>query len=79
MFIDHAKDAYLPDLQRLVDGQFLRPGSVVVADNVRFPGAPEYRAFMEAEEGRTWRSRAHHTYAEYQSMVPDIVLESTLL
>ena len=79
VFIDHAKDAYLPDLQRLVDGQFLRPGSVVVADNVRFPGAPEYRAFMEAEEGRTWRSRAHHTYAEYQSMVPDIVLESTLL
>ena len=52
MFIDHDKDAYLPDLERILDRGWLHPGSVVVADNIRFPGAPEYRAFMQAEEGR---------------------------
>jgi catechol O-methyltransferase len=29
------------------------PGSVIVADNVKMPGAPKYRAYMKAEEGRT--------------------------
>jgi catechol O-methyltransferase len=43
VFIDHDKDAYLPDLQRIGAEGWLHPGSVVVADNVRFPGAPAYR------------------------------------
>jgi catechol O-methyltransferase len=52
---------------------------VVVADNVKFPGAPEYRAYMEREEGKTWETTFHETYAEYQSVIADIVLESTLI
>jgi catechol O-methyltransferase len=40
VFIDHDKDAYLPDLQRILDAGWLHPGSVVVADNVGFSGAP---------------------------------------
>jgi catechol O-methyltransferase len=79
VFLDHDKDAYLPDLQRLVEAGWLHPGSVAVADNVRFPGAPEYRAHMEAEEGKGWRTRVHETHLEYQSLLPDVVLESTLL
>jgi catechol O-methyltransferase len=79
VFLDHDKDAYLPDLRRLLDAGWLHPGSVVVADNVRFPGAPEYRAYMESEEGKTWRTRAHETHVEYQSLIPDVVLESTRL
>lgn len=79
VFLDHDKDAYLPDLQRLLDSGWLHPGSVVVADNVGFPGAPEYRAYMESEEGKRWNTRAHQTHVEYQKMIPDVVLESTLL
>jgi catechol O-methyltransferase len=79
VFLDHDKDAYLPDLKRLLDAGWLHPGSVALADNVRFPGAPEYRAHMTAQEGKTWRTRVHETHVEYQSWIPDIVLESTLL
>jgi catechol O-methyltransferase len=60
---------------------FLRwhPGSVVVADNVRFPGAPKYRAYLKAAEGKTWRTIEDDTHAEYQSVLKDLVLESVYL
>ena len=31
------------------------------------------------KRGKTWKTISHDTYAEYQSMIPDIVLESTLI
>ncbi len=79
VFLDHNKDVYLPDLQRLLGAGWLHPGSVVVADNVRVPGAPGYLAYMRAEEGRRWRTVEHSTHVEYQSLVKDLVLESTFL
>ena len=79
VFIDHAKDLYLPDLERIVARGWLRPGAVVVADNVKVPGAPEYRAHMRAHEGRDWRTREHETHVEYQSLIKDLVLESEYL
>ncbi len=79
VFVDHDKAAYLPDLERLLERGWLHPGTVVVADNVRFPGAPEYRAFMAREQGRTWRTTEHPTHVEYQSLIKDLVLESEYL
>jgi catechol O-methyltransferase len=76
VFIDHDKAAYLPDLERILGKSWLHPGSIVVADNVRFPGAPEYRAHLEAQEGKTWRTIEHDTHVEYQSLLKDLVLES---
>jgi catechol O-methyltransferase len=76
VFIDHAKNAYLGDLERIVARGWLHPGSVVVADNIKRPGAPEYRAYMRAAEGRRWRSVEHSTHAEYQTLLKDVVLES---
>ena len=67
VFLDHDKDHYLPDLERIVDQGWLHPGSVVVADNVGFPGAPAYRAHMREHEGRTWRTVEHKTHVEYQT------------
>ena len=78
-FLDHDKDAYLPDLKRIVEERWLHPGSVVVADNVKFPGAPEYRGYLQREEGRTWRTIEHDTHVEYQSLLKDLVLESEYL
>jgi catechol O-methyltransferase len=79
VFIDHDKAAYLPDLERILGRGWLRTGSVVVADNVKIPGAPKYRAYMKAEEGRTWRTVEHETHVEYQSLLKDLVLESEYL
>jgi catechol O-methyltransferase len=76
VFVDHAKDAYLPDLRLLEDRGWLHSGSVVVADNVKFPGAPEYRAYMHQAEGRAWRTTEHETHVEYQSLLKDLVLVS---
>ena len=79
VFIDHAKDAYLPDLQRILERRWLRPGAVVVADNVKLPGAPDYRDYMREQEGRLWRTTEHDTHVEYQSLLKDLVLESEYL
>jgi catechol O-methyltransferase len=76
VFLDHAKEAYLPDLERIVEAGWLHPGSVVVADNVKFPGVPRYREFMREHEGRDWRTVEHEAHVEYQSVIKDLVLES---
>ena len=78
-FLDHDKQAYLPDLERVLKERWLHPGSIVVADNVKFPGAPEYRGYLQAEEGGTWSTIEHDTHVEYQSLLKDLVLESEYL
>jgi len=79
VFVDHDKDAYLPDLERILGERWLHPGSVVVADNVKFPGAPQYRAYLDAQQGKTWNTIEHDTHVEYQSLLKDLVLESEYL
>ncbi len=75
-FIDHAKEVYLSDLQLILQQQWLRSGALVVADNIKFPGAPEYHAYMKENEGIHWRTTEHETYVEYQSVIKDLVLVS---
>ncbi|MGW4242573.1 O-methyltransferase [Nocardia sp. NPDC004722] len=76
VFVDHEKSAYLPDLKTILDAGWLHAGSVVVADNVAIPGAPDYRRYMRESEGTRWRTTEHHTHTEYQSLLADLVLES---
>jgi catechol O-methyltransferase len=78
-FIDHDKDAYLADLQTIIERGWLAQGAVVVADNVKFPGVPEYREFMREQEDATWRTTEHETHVEYQTLIKDLVLESEYL
>ena len=73
------RDAYLDDLESILDRGWLHPGSIVVADNVRFPGAPKYRAYMREQQGKLWNTVEHKTHAEYQSLASDLVLESDYL
>jgi catechol O-methyltransferase len=79
VFLDHDKNAYLADLQSIVDRGWLHPGTIVVADNVKIPGAPQYRARMREQQGKTWQTVEHKTHGEYGSVIPDLVLESTYL
>lgn len=78
-FFDHGKSAYLPDLKRIVNENWLHRGSVVVADNAKFPVAPQYWAHLRQQEGRGWRTRDHKAHVEYQSLITDVVLESEYL
>jgi catechol O-methyltransferase len=79
LFLDHDKDAYLADLRSILGRRWLHPGSIVVADNVKLPGAPEYRKYMQQNEGRAWSTIEHKAHGEYQTMFRDLVLESELL
>jgi catechol O-methyltransferase len=80
VFLDHDKAAYMPDLRLILDRGWLHPGSVVVADNIKLPGVPEYREYMRSDEGRVaWRTTEHETHVEYQTLLKDLVLESEYL
>ncbi|MGO9154126.1 O-methyltransferase [Mycobacterium sp.] len=79
VFLDHDKNAYLDDLKSILDRGWLHPGSIVVADNVRVPGAPKYRAYMREQQGKLWNTVEHKAHLEYQSLVSDLVLESDYL
>lgn len=79
MFIDHDKSAYLADLRSVLDRGWLRRGAIVVADNVKLPGAPDYLAYMRAEQGARWNTIEHKTHGEYQTLLRDVMLESELL
>jgi catechol O-methyltransferase len=79
LFLDHVKIAYLPDLHSIMERGWLHPGSIVVADNVRIPGAPKYREYMRQEQGKRFDTIEHDTYGEYQSVVRDLMLESVVL
>jgi catechol O-methyltransferase len=76
VFLDHDKHAYLDDLKSVLGRGWLHPGSIVVADNVWVPGSPKYRAYMREQQGKLWITVEHKTHVEYQSLVPDLVLES---
>jgi catechol O-methyltransferase len=76
LFLDHDKNAYLADLHSILDRGWLHPGSIVVADNVGVPGAPKYREYMKQQQGKRFSTIEHKTHAEYQTLVPDLVLES---
>eukprot|EP00047_Mylnosiga_fluctuans_P004312 m.233791 g.233791 ORF g.233791 m.233791 type:complete len:289 (-) comp12569_c0_seq1:71-937(-) len=68
-FIDHDKRAYLSDLKLLEASGVIRVGTVLVADNVIVPGAPDYLEYV--------RGAAYYTstftpgYIEYQHKVRD--------
>lgn len=79
LFIDHDKSAYLSDLRAILDRGWLRRGAIVVADNVRIPGAPKYRAYMREQQGGLFDTVEHQTHVEYQTLMPDLVLESRYL
>jgi catechol O-methyltransferase len=79
VFLDHDKNAYVPDLQLILEQGWLRRGALAVADNVKWPGAPEYRAYMAESEGKRWRTTEHNTHVEYQTVIKDLVLVSEYL
>lgn len=75
VFFDHAKDAYLPDLLFLESKGFIAQGSVVVADNILYPGSPDFRAYVKQSPHYQWVE--HESLLEYQTEKKDIVMVAT--
>lgn len=48
VFIDHWKDLYVPDLRVLESLNLVYPSTVICADNIFMPGAPEYVKYVQA-------------------------------
>jgi catechol O-methyltransferase len=46
VFIDHWKNVYLRDIKLIEQESLLHDGSIVAADNVIFPGAPDYLQYI---------------------------------
>ena len=79
LLIDHVKELYLSDLQLCLEMGLLAPGATVVADNVRTPGAPDYKQWMlEGEGAKLFDTVVHETFLEYSESKPDEVLVSVL-
>ncbi|XP_076404607.1 catechol O-methyltransferase-like isoform X3 [Peromyscus maniculatus bairdii] len=67
VFLDHWKDRYLPDTRLLEECGLLRKGTVLLADNVIVPGAPD---FLEYVRGSTKFECTHYSsYLEYRETV----------
>lgn len=79
LFLDHAKERYLPDLQLYERAGVVTRGSVVVADNVIYPGAPGYLEYVDSAAKR-YDTRLIEAMFEYdQVWKPDWVPQKDAL
>uniref|UniRef100_A0A672YNP7 catechol O-methyltransferase n=1 Tax=Sphaeramia orbicularis TaxID=375764 RepID=A0A672YNP7_9TELE len=78
VFLDHWKDRYLPDTKLLEDCGLLRKGSVLLADNVIFPGTPEYLEYVRSSP--QYESQYFQSHLEYtKSNITQIGLKFQLV
>lgn len=79
VFIDHWKDAYLPDLQALEARGLLADGAVVVADNVGIFERTLAPYLDHVRHSGKYRSEHHVTHMEYSDTIRDGVEVSVRL
>ncbi|CAB1349255.1 unnamed protein product [Coregonus sp. 'balchen'] len=73
VFMDHWKKCYRPDLQALEGSGLLGKGSVVLADNVLFPGAPNFLRHVRKSGLYEWK--IHRATLEYSKGIRDGMAE----
>ncbi|KAJ3590308.1 hypothetical protein NHX12_008261 [Muraenolepis orangiensis] len=73
VLMDHWKKCYLPDLQMLEGSGLLGKGSVILADNVLFPGAPNFLRHIRRCGLYEWR--VHRATLEYIHGIRDGMAE----
>lgn len=50
IFIDHVKTLYLPDFLLLEKYGVIREGTMVVGDNIIYPGSPDYLKWFKESD-----------------------------
>ncbi len=78
VFMDHAKERYLPDLRLLLDRGMLRRGGLLVADNVGIFSA-DLGGFLAELRAPPWRCELRALPLEYNEGIPDAVAVATWL
>ncbi|CAF1063614.1 unnamed protein product [Adineta steineri] len=71
IFIDHAGSLYLPDFKLLERHGLIKSGTMIVADNVITPGAPDYLRYVR--NNRNYTTQTIDSTIEYQDDIPDAV------
>ena len=66
VFLDHHKDLYLRDLKLMERTGLIRSGTVLFADNVIFPGTPEYLNYVRTSTLH-YRTKFYECDLEYTS------------
>jgi len=69
IFIDHHGAHYLRDFMLLEQFGLIRSGTMIVADNVITPGAPDYLNYIR--NNRNYKSKTYESTLEYRDDVPD--------
>ncbi|XP_020489487.1 catechol O-methyltransferase B isoform X1 [Labrus bergylta] len=67
VFLDHWKDRYLPDTKLMEECGLLGKGSILLADNVICPGAPDYLEYVRSSpqyESQYFKSHLEYTKVE---------------
>lgn len=76
LFIDHLKSLYLWDF-KIIEGEgLIKEGSLIVADNIIYPGCPDYLNYFK--ESNEYRNTIYNSYLEYTTD-PDAILASIKL
>lgn len=84
VFVDHDKDAYLPDVQALLRAPGLvrsgaQDGTVFGVDNLRVPGAPAMVAWLKSRSPAALATAWHDTELEFVKGIPDVVAVSRVV
>lgn len=66
VFLDHVKELYLHDLIRLEGSGVLKKGSVLIADNVIYPGAPDYLQYVRSRPEK-YQTKFYPSFLEYSN------------
>ncbi|XP_078512383.1 transmembrane O-methyltransferase homolog isoform X2 [Lissotriton helveticus] len=75
VFMDHWKRFYLRDLQLLEENDLLQEGTIILADNVIFPGAPHFLQYVKS--CGKYQCKIHRTSLEYFRYIRDGMAELT--
>nr|XP_023648345.1 transmembrane O-methyltransferase homolog [Paramormyrops kingsleyae] len=73
VFMDHWKRCYLPDLQLLEGSGLLSEGTIILADNVIFPGAPNFLRYVK--RSGLYKCHMHRASLEYIRGIKDGMAE----
>ncbi|XP_043924637.1 catechol O-methyltransferase-like isoform X2 [Protopterus annectens] len=69
VFLDHWKDRYAPDTKLLEEHGLLRKGTVLLADNVICPGAPEFLQYVR--NSPNYECTYYPAHIEYNKNIED--------
>ncbi|KAK9391542.1 catechol O-methyltransferase [Crotalus adamanteus] len=66
VFLDHWKERYTPDTILLEECGLLRKGSILLADNIIYPGAPEFIKYIRSNN--RYECTSYPTFLEYMKV-----------